>query len=166
MSMKKVSLQEENLRVEHSTFTPLVYSPLRGGEWQGCMSVIIHKRLDSLLAGKWDQTYSFTPCWAHSQLSFSLLHLAIPLFCRAPSSYSHAIISPPSIDLVNADEQFCLSWLVWSTHLNYVCMVYILAMLGIRENKLIIKFLHYRYLHCTINILLPFLAWLCMFCLE
>ena len=73
------------------------------------LSMVLHKRLASLLEDKWDQTYSSTLCWARSQLSFSLLHLAIPLIRRAPSSCGHAIISPPSIDLVNAGEQLYLS---------------------------------------------------------
>ena len=52
--------------VEHSTFTPLVFSATGGMAKQ---STTFYKRLASLLADRWEQPYSSTLGWLRCRLS-------------------------------------------------------------------------------------------------
>ena len=101
---KKRAYERRLLEVEHSTFTPLVFSATGGMARQ---STTFYKRLASLLANKWDQPYSSTLCWVRSRLSFSLLRSAIQCIRGARSRHGHAVKSPPPIDLVGAEAQLC-----------------------------------------------------------
>jgi len=56
--------------MEPSTFTPLVLSATGG---MANKASIFYKRLASLLAAKWNDSYSSTLCWLRCRLAFSLL---------------------------------------------------------------------------------------------
>ena len=106
MSMRKSELTStDSLRwsIQHLHHW---YSLLRGA-WQELDDIA--KKLASLLADNWDQTYSSTIFWVCSRLSFSLLHSAIQCIHSARSSHGCAVKFPPSIDLVNAEAQLRLS---------------------------------------------------------
>ena len=98
--------EQRLLEIEHSTFTPLVFSATGGMARQ---STTFYKRLASLLAEKWNHPYSSTLCWVRNRLAFSLLRSAIQCIRGAPSSTGHAVKSTPPIDLVNAEAQLRLS---------------------------------------------------------
>ena len=103
---EKRRTNEQRIReVEHSTFTPLVFSATGGMAKQ---STTFYKRLASLLADRWEQPYSSTLGWLRCRLSFSLLRSAIQCIRGARSSRGHAVKSTPSIDLVNNEAQTCL----------------------------------------------------------
>ena len=141
--------------MEHSTFTQLHI--LHYEEGNGKAVSDIPQRLASLLADKWNQTHSSTFCWACSQLSFSLLHLAVQFVNRAPSSCGRAIISPSSM-LMN-------SFVVLTSMIHTIKLsVYgAISMLVIRE----ISYFQNSYITGIGTVLLLlFLALLCMFCLE
>ena len=106
---KKQAYERRLLEVVHLTFTPLVFFATGG---MARKLTIFYRRQASLLADKWDQTYSSTLCWVHSWLSFFLLHSAIQCIRGARCSCGHAIKSPTSIGLVNTGAQLHLSWLV------------------------------------------------------
>ena len=102
---KRRTYEQRIREVEHSTFTPLVFSSTRGMAKQ---STTFYKSLASLLADRWEQPYSSTLCWLRCRLSFSLLRSAIQCIRGARSSRGHAVKSTPSIDLVNNEAQTCL----------------------------------------------------------
>jgi hypothetical protein len=99
---KKRAYEQRVREVEHSTFTPLVFSATGGMAKQ---STTFYKRLASLLADKWEQPYSSTLCWLRCRISFSLLRSAIQCIRGARSSHGHACRSTPPIDLVNKEAQ-------------------------------------------------------------
>ena len=99
---KKRAYEQRVCEVEHSTFTPLVFSATGGMAKQ---STTFYKRLASLLADKWEQPYSSTLCWLRCRISFSLLRSAIQCIRGARSSHGHASRSTPPIDLVNKEAQ-------------------------------------------------------------
>ena len=102
---KRRTYEQRIREVEHSTFTPLVFSATGGMAKQ---STTFYKRLASLLADRWEQPYSSTLGWLRCRLSFSLLRSAIQCIRGARSSRGHAVKSTPSIDLVNNEAQTCL----------------------------------------------------------
>ena len=57
---KKRVYEQRLLEIDHSTFTPLVFSATRGIARQ---STTFYKRLASLLTVKWEQPYNSTLCW-------------------------------------------------------------------------------------------------------
>ena len=63
-------LKQRIIDLEHSSFTPLVLSSTGG---LGPAATFTYKRLATLLAGKWNQSYSSTMSWLRCRLSFSLL---------------------------------------------------------------------------------------------
>ena len=71
---KKKLYEERVLNVEHSTFTPLVFS-VAGGMSREC--TLFFKRLASLIAEKRDQIYSKTLGWLRCCTSFALLRSCI-----------------------------------------------------------------------------------------
>ena len=85
---KKRAYEQSVLEVEHSTFTPLVFSATGGMAKQ---STTFYKRLASLLADKWEQPYSST---LHCRI-FSLLRSAIQCIRGSRSSRGHASSSTP-----------------------------------------------------------------------
>ena len=62
--IKKRAYEQRIREVEHATFSPLVLS-------------YFYKRLASMLASKWDQTYSNTLDWLCCCLAFSLIRSSI-----------------------------------------------------------------------------------------
>ena len=97
---KKRAYEQRILEVEQSTFTPLIFSATGGMAKQ---STTFYKRLASLLADKWEHSYSSTLSWLRCLLSFSLLRSAIQCIRGARSSCGHASRSPLPIDLVSAE---------------------------------------------------------------
>ena len=71
---KTVMKGEYEREVEHSSFTPLVFSASGG---MACGTKIFYGRLATLLANKWDNPYSCTLSWLRCRLTFSLLRSAI-----------------------------------------------------------------------------------------
>ena len=103
---EKKRVYEQRIReVEHSTFTPLVFSATGGMAKQ---STTFYKRLASLLADKWGHPYSSTLCWLRCRISFSLLRSAIQCIRGARSSRGHAIRSTHPVDLVNNEARLGL----------------------------------------------------------
>ena len=98
---KKRAYEQRILEVEHSTFTPLVFSAT-GGMAKQCST--FYKRLASRLAEKWEQPYSSTLCWVRCRLSFSLLRSAIQCIRGARSACGHASKPTPPIDLVSSEQ--------------------------------------------------------------
>ena len=90
--------EQRILEVEHSTFTPVVFSAT-GGMAKQCTT--FYKRLASLLADKWGHSYSSTLCWLRCRISFSLLRSAVQCIRGARSSRGHVVKSTHPIDLVN-----------------------------------------------------------------
>ena len=99
---KKRAYEQRILEVEHSTFTPLVFSAT-GGMAKQCST--FYKRLASRLAEKWEQPYSSTLSWVRCRLSFSLLRSAIQCIRGARSSCGHASKPTPPIDLISSEAQ-------------------------------------------------------------
>ena len=72
---EKKRVYEQRIReVEHSSFTPLVFSATGG---MGREATCFYKRLASMLAQKWEYPYSTTLCWLRCHLTFSLIRSAI-----------------------------------------------------------------------------------------
>ena len=63
-----------------------------------------YKRLSSMLASKWDHTYSSILRWLRSRLVFSLLRSSIQAIRGARSSRGHAIKMPLVADLINLES--------------------------------------------------------------
>ncbi len=103
---KKRAYQQRIQDVEHSSFTPLVLS-VTGG--MGVEATLFYKRLSSLLAQKWDTTYSKTLCWLRCRLTFSLLRSAIQAIRGARSSVGHTARSPIAIDLISAESHLTMN---------------------------------------------------------
>lgn len=99
--IKKRAYEQRVREIEHATFTPLVLSATGGlaGE-----ANIFYKRLASMLASKWDQSYSCTLRWLRCRLAFSLLRSCIQSIRGARSSCGRAIKMPVAIDLVNTES--------------------------------------------------------------
>ena len=96
--MKEKRVYEQRKReIEHSTFTPLVLSATAG---MGKEATVFFKHLASMLAQKWEPSYSSSLCWLHCHLSFSLLHSAIQAITGARSSKGHAVWVPIDVELV------------------------------------------------------------------
>ena len=91
---KKRAYEQRIREVEHSSFTPLVFSAT------GEQGSTFYKRLAALLAEKRNESYSSTLSWIRCLLSFSLLRSAIQCIRGARSSCGHAFKSSPPIDLV------------------------------------------------------------------
>ena len=72
--IKKRAYEQRIREVEHATFSPLVLSATGGLARE---ANIFYKRLASMLASKWDHTYSSTLCWLRCRLVLlpsALLH--------------------------------------------------------------------------------------------
>ena len=101
-------LQKLRIReVEHSYFTPLVFSA--SGE-MGHEASAFYKRLASLLSDKWNDPYAIVLGWIRCRLSFCLLRSAIQCIRGARSSQGHYIKSAP-VALVQPETQFLINCL-------------------------------------------------------
>ena len=96
---KKREYRQRVLDVEHSSFTPLVFSATCG---LGPEADTCYKRLATLLCAKWNNSYNSTLRWLRCRLSFSLLRSAIQ---SIPGSRSSPTCCPNfiSVDLVNRE---------------------------------------------------------------
>lgn len=103
-SVKKRAYESRIREVEHSTFTPLVFSATGG---MGHEATIFYKRLASLLSEKWKETYASVLGWIRCRLSFCLLRSAVQCIRGARSSQGHYIKSAP-VDLIQSETQFVL----------------------------------------------------------
>ena len=90
--------------MEHSSFTPLVFSASGG---MGHEATVFYKRLASLLSDKWKELYATVLGWVRCWLSFCLLRSAIQCIRGARSSHGHYIRSAP-VDLIQSETQFIL----------------------------------------------------------
>ncbi len=99
---KKRTYEQRVREVEHASFIPLVMSTTGGMAKEATK---FYKRLESLLAAKWDQHYSSTLYWLRSRISFSLLRSAIQCIRGARSSSGHPIKLAP-VDLVTAKANY------------------------------------------------------------
>ena len=63
--IKKRAYEQRIREVEHATFSPLVLSATGGLARE---AATFYKRLASMLASKWDHTYSHTLCWLRCHL--------------------------------------------------------------------------------------------------
>ena len=109
---KKRAYEQYILKVEQSTFTPLLFSATGGMAKQ---STTFYKRLASLLADKWEHPYSSTLSCLRYLFSFSLMRSAIQCIRGARSSCGHASRSPLPIDLVSAEAHL-------SSNINFITM--------------------------------------------
>ena len=99
---KKRAYEQRIREVEHSSFTPLVFSASGGMGQQGST---FYRRLAALLTEKWNESYSSTLSWIRCLLSFCLLRSAIQCIRGARSSRGHAINSSLPIDLVSHEAK-------------------------------------------------------------
>ena len=99
--IKKRAYEQRIREVEHATFSPLVLSATGGLARE---ATIFYKRLASMLASKWGQTYNSTLCWLRCRLAFSLLRSSIQAIRGAKSSRGHAIKMPTVVDLINSES--------------------------------------------------------------
>ena len=95
--IKKRAYEQRIREVEHSSFTPLVFSATGG---MANEATAFYKRLASCLAT------SSTISWLRCCLTFSLLRLAIQCIRGARSSIGHALKQPP-MDLLTSPSKAC-----------------------------------------------------------
>ena len=94
--IKKRAYEQRILDIEQASFSPLVLSATGGLARE---ATTFYKRLASMLASKWDQSYSSTLCWLRCRLTFSLLRSSIQAIRGSRSSSGHPFRSG-AIDLV------------------------------------------------------------------
>ena len=94
--IKKRAYEQRILNIEQASFSPLVLSATGGLARE---ATTFYKRLASMLASKWDQSYSSTLCWLRCRLTFSLLCSSIQAIRGSRSSSGHPFRSG-AIDLV------------------------------------------------------------------
>ncbi len=85
--------------MEHATFTPVALSTTGGIAKEASISI---KKLASMLANKWEHSYSSTLQWLRCHLSFSL-RSSIQAIRGARSSIGHAVRIPAAVDLVTSE---------------------------------------------------------------
>ena len=88
--LKKNSYEQRIRDIEHASFTPLIFSATGG---LGNEAKTFYKRLASLLASKWDNSYSSTMAWLRCRLTFSLLRSSIR--CIREPAHTQAFLSEP-----------------------------------------------------------------------
>ena len=85
---KRRHYEDRVLQVEHSSFTPLVFSTAGGF---GPSATVVFKRLASLLATKENTHYCKIMSWIRCKTSFALIHSAI--MCLRGSRSHHTLSS-------------------------------------------------------------------------
>ena len=98
---KKRTYESRIWEVEHSPFTPLVFSATTG---MGHEAKVFYKRLAALLSDKWKDPYAETLGWIKCRLSFCLLRSAMRCIKGVRSSRGHYMKSP--MDLVQSETKF------------------------------------------------------------
>ena len=86
---------------EHASFTPIVMSATGGLAPE---ATTFYRRLASLLASKWSNSYSVVMGWLHCSLSFSLLWSAIACVRGPCLSIGHFHQAPPPLDLIQVES--------------------------------------------------------------
>ena len=101
-NVKKRHYEKRIREVEHSSFTPLVFSTTGS---LGPAASSFYKRLASMLAEKWKQPYSTTMGWLRCRLSFCLLRSSI-MCLRGARSSAHKFEShlAAAVDLTLSDS--------------------------------------------------------------
>ena len=66
---------------------------------------VVYEQIVSMIAQKYDKTYSETLHWIRFELSYSLLHSAIMCLRGASSSIHHPATSPDTMDLACYEGQ-------------------------------------------------------------
>ena len=137
---KKWAYEQHILKVEQSTFTPLIFSATGGMTKQ---STTFYRRLASLLADKWEHPYSSTLYWLRCLLSFSLLRSAIQCIRSACSSHGHASRSPHPIDPPNPAEAHIIRTLTLITFFYCICMhIYIFSLFLFTSKHSVVPLYH------------------------
>ena len=105
-NIKKRHYERRIREVEHSSFTPLVFSSTGS---LGPAAASFYKRLASMLADKWKQPYSSTMGWLRCRLSFSLLRSSI-MCLRGARSSAHRFESniAAAVDLTVSDSRLTI----------------------------------------------------------
>ena len=117
-NLKKCHYERRVREIEHSSFTPLIFS-LTGG--LGPAATVFYKRLASLLCTKWDHPYASTMGWLRCRLSFSLLRSSIMCIRGLRSSIHHIGGMPTTpVDLVIRGSK--LSHGPLTNLLSFVCI--------------------------------------------
>ena len=98
---KKNAYERRILEVEHSSFTPLIFSATGG---MASSTRVFYQRLASLLANKWGNSYGQTMSWLNCRLVFSLLRSAIRCIRGTRSSPGHPTRNSP-ITLVTSEAE-------------------------------------------------------------
>ena len=103
--MKKRAYQQRVLEIEHASFTPVVLSATGG---MANEATFFYKRIASLLALKWDQSYSTVMTWLRCRITFALIRSAIQCLRGARSSRGHTCKLETPVDLVTSELRFPL----------------------------------------------------------
>ena len=90
----------ERIKVEHGSFTPLVFSTCGG---MGQEASVVVKKLAHALAMKRNETYSRVVTWMRCCLAFSLARSAIRCVRRSCST-RHRTQQLERVDLVQAED--------------------------------------------------------------
>ena len=93
---KKRTYEQRIRKVEHSSFTPLVFLATGG---MGREATCFYKQLASVLTQKCDHPYCTTLWWLRCRLTFSLIRSAIQALRGTRSSRGQATHPPAAIDL-------------------------------------------------------------------
>ena len=103
---KRHCYERKNLEVEHGSFTPLVFSAVGG---MGIAATVMYKRLASLLADTYAQSYSKTMSWIRCLLNFSLLRSSIMCVHGAHSTSGRVCrttaLGEGQLDLVASEDK-------------------------------------------------------------
>ncbi len=100
--IKKRAYGQRIREIEHSVFTPLVFSTTGG---LGREATTFYKRLADMLARKRDKPYSIVMSWLRCKLSFAAIRSSI-MCIRGSRSYTHRPIR--DIDITLASSEGCV----------------------------------------------------------
>ena len=100
--MKKRTYEDKICEVEHSSFTPLIFSAMGGMAHEAST---FYKRLASLLSERWTNQYADVLGCIRYCLSFSLLRSAIQCSHSAHGCFGRPFTSF-EVDLVQAELKF------------------------------------------------------------
>ena len=118
-SSEKRAYESRLREVEHSSFTPLVFS---ASGRVGHEATIFYKRLASLLSETWKEPYAVILGWVRRRLSFCLLRSAIQCIRGARSTQGHFVKCTP-VDLIQSETQFSDKLFIYSYPCMYVCII-------------------------------------------
>ena len=134
--VKKRAYEQHAREIEHATFSPLVLSATDGLAQE---TNTFYKRLTSMLASKWDHSYSNTLCWLCCCLTFS-----------HPSSQSE--VQGRHVVIPSGSQQR-LTWLTLH-HTFCPCNLLTVLLLCIYFSSAVSFLLLFPLLHCCYVVLL------------